>query len=394
MLRETLKRSTNRAVSPWFRVFGGSPAAPKADRNKMSERSAMHRAEWIFLGGSMPLMVGMAVFDCLWRLVGPVGAWILTVPLSFVLIHVLVFGFRLNGPLRAFWGWALLLGLWSGWMLSEGGSTPVVWTAWAWLAWLVAQILALVVLIWRWLMNVAGVPGLVVRGLLAVFVHGVMVILWWRYGWQTGVASGAFICGFWALCVFRPSSQIFGPVAQRVQGKGPLLTIDDGPHPDDTPAILDELDEHGVKAVFFVVGEKVAKYPELAREIVNRGHELGNHTMSHPQGSMWILGPWRTWREIGNCQKVIEEVTGQRPGWFRAPVGHRNYFTHPAAAACGLEVVAWTHRAYDTLETDVERVLERLTDGLTDGSVLLMHEATPIAKELAKQLIPKCRVDG
>ncbi|MGE9270862.1 MAG: polysaccharide deacetylase family protein, partial [Verrucomicrobiales bacterium] len=272
----------------------------------------------------------------------------------------------------------------------EGGETPVRWFAYGWLLWIALQVPAMVVLGWRWLMRVSGVSGLVLRAILAVILHVAMVGLWWSWGWQAGVACGVGICGLWALCVFRPNSEIFGPVSKRVEGAGPLLSIDDGPHPEDTPAILDQLDDAGVKAVFFVIGEKVRQHPDLTREIVARGHELGNHTMTHPQGSMWILGPWRTWQEIQRCQETIEAVAGVRPRWFRAPVGHRNYFTHPITRALGLEVVAWTRRAYDTVDRDLERIMNRLGSDFEDGEILLIHEATPIAQRLAARLVPNC----
>ena len=393
MKRETVRAVDNRAVSPWFKVFGGLGPTVQAERVRRAEGSALHRLEWIVLGAAFPLVIGVAAFDGLWRWGGAWPAALLVVPTTFILMHVLAFGLRLGNPLRAFWVWSLLLGAWSGWMVARGGETPAAWVAWAWLFWLAMQVPALLVLGWRRLMGVGGVPGLVLRGVLALAVHVAMVAIWWREGWQAGLACGMAICGFWALCVFRPASQIFGPVARRVEGRGPLLTIDDGPHPQDTPLILDLLDKHGVKAVFFVVGDKVREFPELAREIVARGHELGNHTMTHPQESMWIIGPWKTWREISECQKTIEEVAGVRPRWFRAPVGHRNYFTHPVTSALGLEVMAWTRRAFDAVLGDVDGIVRRLTKDLGDGDVLLMHEATPVASQLAERVIEKCKLE-
>ena len=395
MIPETIQKKDNRAVSPWFRVFGGGLREAKAERVKMAPEGAMHRAESVFLGIAIPLVVVAACFDGLSRLAGPWVAWIFSLPVAFLFMHVLVFGLRVGGPLRAFWAWSLLLGAWSGWMISGGGNTPLRWVAWAWLIWLVMQLPALLVLAWRGIMGMVGVVGIVARVILCLAVHAGMVGVWMTFGWPAGLATGLAICGLWALCVFRPRSGIFGPVACRVDGPGVLLTIDDGPHPEDTPAILDLLDEHQVKAVFFVIGDRVKEHPELAREIVARGHELGNHTMTHPQESMWVLGPWRTWREIARCQEVIEEVAGVRPRWFRAPVGHRNYFTHPVAAALGMEVVAWTHRAFDTVDPNVDRAFRRLVaHKLNDGDVILMHENTSIARALAKRIIPECRGSG
>jgi peptidoglycan/xylan/chitin deacetylase (PgdA/CDA1 family) len=128
--------------------------------------------------------------------------------------------------------------------------------------------------------------------------------------------------------------------------------------------------------VFFVIGEKVRRFPELAREIVRRGHELGNHTMTHPVGYFWGYGPGRTRREIAECQRAIEEVVGVKVRFFRAPAGHRNWFTHPVLKELGLQLVGWRKRAYDTVRSDVDGIVRDLTDGAEDGDILLLHEAT------------------
>ena len=75
-------------------------------------------------------------------------------------------------------------------------------------------------------------------------------------------------------------------------------------------------------------------------------------------------------------------ATGQKPRWFRAPVGHRNWFTHPVCHELGMEVVAWKHRAFDTVRRDVPGIVRCLTTGVKDGDILLLHEGTPVAKEV------------
>jgi peptidoglycan/xylan/chitin deacetylase (PgdA/CDA1 family) len=125
----------------------------------------------------------------------------------------------------------------------------------------------------------------------------------------------------------------------------------------------------------------------LAREIVRRGHELGNHTMTHPAGTMWCAGSARTRREIVECSRAIEGVAGVRPRWFRAPAGHRNWFTHPVLREEGLELVGWSRRAYDTVRTDVPGIVKRLTSDARDGDILLLHEATPVAKPVMEGVL-------
>ena len=104
---------------------------------------------------------------------------------------------------------------------------------------------------------------------------------------------------------------------------------------------------------------------------------------------MWRLGPSRTRREIEDCNRAIAEIAGVTPRWFRAPVGHRNFFTHPVTSELGLEVVAWNRRAYDTRDDDVSRIVRRLTDGVEPGDILLMHDTTPVAVQVAEGVLRK-----
>ena len=112
-------------------------------------------------------------------------------------------------------------------------------------------------------------------------------------------------------------------------------------------------------------------------EIVARGHSLGNHTYHHPQATFWCLGPWRLRREIGGCQAVLRELTGQAPRLFRAPVGMVNPFVHGVAAAYGLRLVGWSARGFDGVTAhaaDPAAVVRRLMDTLRPGGIALLHE--------------------
>lgn len=386
MRRETARLRDNRAATPLFRAFGGRLVEPEGEAVRLAGECALHRLEWRVLSVLIPGVLGLDIFDGLWRIGGPWLACLAGVPALLFALHALSFLFGRRSPAGAFWCWAALLTAWAWWELRTGSGVPRA-AAQVWFGFLGLQGIGLVGLGWRGIMRLRGRVGISVRVALAVGLHVAMALVWWRCGWAWGAACGAGICALWCWGTFLPGSGLYGPVATRVEGKGVLLTFDDGPHPSDTPAILDLLDRHGVKAVFFVIGDKVRDFPELAREIVARGHELGNHTMTHPQASMWCAGPARTRREIVECQRAIEEATGVTPRWFRAPVGHRNYFTHPVTDGCGLEVVGWSRRAFDTVETDVGKMAARLTDGVGDGDVLLLHEGTPVAVELLERVL-------
>ncbi len=374
------KDRPNRAVTSFFQVFGGRWRALPGDAIHMAEGAGHHRFEWRVLSVLVPLVAGAAVFDALWRLGGPWLAWGGVLPVLFLLFHFVAFTIGGKNPAGQWQRWNLLLvawAVWQGWFVAESG---VRWAASIWLAVVVLNAVSALCLVWRSIMVHPATCTAGFRWFIWALIHVPAVFVGWRFGWHTGLVVLCTAGILWTCGTFLPNARIFGPIVRRAEGREVLLTIDDGPDPDDTPALLDLLDRHGRKAVFFVIGEKVRRFPELAREIVRRGHELGNHTMTHPVGYFWGYGPARTRREIAECQRAIEEIAGVKARFFRAPAGHRNWFTHPVLKDLGLELVGWRKRAYDTVRSDVDGIVSDLTDGAKTGDILLLHEATPTAK--------------
>jgi peptidoglycan/xylan/chitin deacetylase (PgdA/CDA1 family) len=179
------------------------------------------------------------------------------------------------------------------------------------------------------------------------------------------------------------------------------LTIDDGPDPQVTPQVLDLLDAHGQRATFFCIAERAAAHPDLAREIVERGHSVQNHTARH-RHDFSFLGPRRYAAEIARAQAMLCGVTGETPTCFRAPAGLRNPFLAPVLHRLGLRLVSWTRRGFDTRERDPARVLERLTRGLAAGDILLLHDGNaartgqgrPVVLEVLPRLLARFETDG
>jgi len=201
---------------------------------------------------------------------------------------------------------------------------------------------------------------------------------WWRWGVAVGLPLmlATHALAWWG--VLAPNSPLYGPVLSRLpsQAREVWLTIDDGPS-DDTAAVLDLLDAHAAKASFFLVGDRAAARPELVREIVRRGHGIGNHSRSHPQAWFWALGPRRMRAEILDAQRQLSDVAGQAPRWFRAVVGHANPFVHAPLRDAGLARVAWNARGFDAVEADVARVVARIERDLAPGAIVLLHEGAP-----------------
>lgn len=151
------------------------------------------------------------------------------------------------------------------------------------------------------------------------------------------------------------------------------VTIDDGPDPEVTPQVLAILEQHRAPATFFCIGERVLRHPELAREIVRRGHAIENHSQCH-RHNFSLLGPKRMSAEIARAQDSIAEVTGQLPRFFRAPAGLRNPFLDPVLTHLNLRLASWTRRGFDTVRADADAVIDSLTDGLAGRDILLLHD--------------------
>ena len=151
------------------------------------------------------------------------------------------------------------------------------------------------------------------------------------------------------------------------------LTIDDGPDPQITPAVLDLLDAHGARATFFCIAQHAQAHPQLCREIVRRGHSVQNHSHRH-RHNFSLLGLRGFGREIEAAQDALSQITGELPRFFRAPAGLRNPFLAPVLHRLELQLVSWTRRGFDTVRAEPERVLSRLTHRLGGGDILLLHD--------------------
>ena len=151
------------------------------------------------------------------------------------------------------------------------------------------------------------------------------------------------------------------------------LTIDDGPDLEVTPQVLDMLDQYQVKATFFCIGRRASLYPDICKDIMQRGHEIGNHSQKHWH-NFSLSGTAALTREVETAQQTLKNITGVEPKFFRAPAGLRNLFLAPVLARLNLQLAHWSVRAYDTKVKNPERVKTKLLNGLKPGAILLMHD--------------------
>jgi peptidoglycan-N-acetylglucosamine deacetylase len=168
-----------------------------------------------------------------------------------------------------------------------------------------------------------------------------------------------------------PGRERLEPGAGRV-----ALTFDDGPDPEATPAVLDALDAAGVKATFFMVGEQALHHRALAREVADRGHEVGLHGFQHVEHDE--LG--RAARDdLARGLGTLEVATGRRPVLFRPPYGRFSEISYSACRDLGLEPVYWSAWGSDWEDVDAERIGDLVTRDLEDGMVVLLHDSARYA---------------
>lgn len=191
--------------------------------------------------------------------------------------------------------------------------------------------------------------------------------------------------GLWPRCSWVGSNWTSLPPASAVRGEI-AITIDDGPDPEVTPAVLDLLDQHSAKATFFCIAEKAQRYPDLCLDIVNRGHAVENHSMHHRYHlPFMLLDGW--FAELNVAQNALTNITGIRPRFFRPPVGLRNPWLDPVLSRLGLQLASWTRRGFDTVNKDPNRVLEKLLNNLKAGDILLLHDANAARTDSGRPVI-------
>ncbi len=150
------------------------------------------------------------------------------------------------------------------------------------------------------------------------------------------------------------------------------LTFDDGPIPGKTDAVLAILREQGIKATFFLVGERIRSNPGLALQVALEGHDIGNHSESHR--NLAKLGSAETIREISRCQDAISGAIGIKATLFRAPYGAANMTTLAALSHLSLSAVFWSIDTRDWKAQSEAEVQNAALKDIQNGDVILFHE--------------------
>ena len=165
------------------------------------------------------------------------------------------------------------------------------------------------------------------------------------------------------------------------------LTFDDGPTPEITEWVLDELKKHSVKATFFCIGKNIQENPTLFKKIIDEGHSIGNHTMNHLNG-------WKTPTDIfvnniSLCSAIIEEFKSQKTLLFRPPYGKIKSQQAKLLLAQGYKIIMWDVLSADFDQTITkEKCVENVISNIKSGSIIVFHDSIKASQNL-KHTLPK-----
>ena len=150
------------------------------------------------------------------------------------------------------------------------------------------------------------------------------------------------------------------------------LTFDDGPHPRYTAQILDILEKYKIKATFFVIGINAKNYPDAMVNVIKHGHEIGNHTFSHPHVS--CLNPSTLKNEVEQCETAIYELTDHKTKLFRPPEGFIDADVRTVLRDLDYKVILWDIDTRDWANTDPHDISNYVIKNVTSGDIILMHD--------------------
>lgn len=180
----------------------------------------------------------------------------------------------------------------------------------------------------------------------------------------------------------------FEPVSEEIPDKAVLLTFDDGPKEEDVlTSILDTLDQHGAKAIFFVNGYRVKQKPQLLELIHKRGQTIGNHSWDHI--NLKNENKQTVEKQIGSLQTEIETLIGEKPRFFRPPFGSGGDTVKETAKNHGMLYMTWSNGSLDwdkSVKDRPDAVIDNVMEQLHPGANILMHELSWTAEALDELL--------
>lgn len=161
---------------------------------------------------------------------------------------------------------------------------------------------------------------------------------------------------------------------------------------EDTQALIDILDRYQVKATFFVVGQWAEKYPESVKALHDAGHEVMNHSNTHPHFPQQSVE--EIIQELNACNDKVEAVTGVRPTLVRLPYGDYDDASINAVRSIGMEPIQWDVDSLDWKEIPASEITQRVTSKVQPGSIVLFHNAAIHTPEALPGILEALTQDG
>ena len=184
-------------------------------------------------------------------------------------------------------------------------------------------------------------------------------------------ATFASAAGYQSLA---PTGQWFGHtfVGLSARSRQLALTYDDGPNDPHTLRLLEVLARHNVHATFFLIGQYVQQRPDIARQLINAGHVVGNHAFTHP----WLVfkGTRQLKRQIADCERALTDAVGAHSNLFRPPFGARRPAVLRIARQMRLEPIMWNVTGYDWNAPSAEHIERKVTRQVRGGNIILLHD--------------------
>ncbi|AOY76228.1 polysaccharide deacetylase family sporulation protein PdaB [Clostridium formicaceticum] len=222
---------------------------------------------------------------------------------------------------------------------------------------------------------------------IAIILVGILVVL---------VVIG-MITSFWGgtiggiAAVFSPQKKL--PIySVETEEKKIAISFDAAWGDEFTDDILDTLDKYNVKTTFFLVGFWVDKYPDMVKQIHERGHEIGNHSSTHPHMSK--LTKEQIIKELKTTEEKIEAITGVKSTVFRPPFGDYNDLLIETAREIGYHTIQWDVDSLDWKEMGVNPVVDRVTRNVKKGSIVLFHNNAKYVAEYLPLVLEKLQEQG
>ena len=209
------------------------------------------------------------------------------------------------------------------------------------------------------------------------------------YGWLLLIYVSVLFCGSYFI---RMGFFMKSICSLKTNEKWIALSFDDGPA-ESTRQVLDILQENKAEAAFFCIGKKITGNEEIIHRMVQEGHIIGNHSFSH-HPLFDFFSPRKMLNDITEMNRLVKNITGFGPRFFRPPYGVTNPNLKKAVMLGGFISIGWSIRSYDTVIRNRERLLHKILSALKPGSILLLHDTSETTVSILPELLKAIRNEG